>query len=170
MRRIQRMLYSGGSAAFAALLVGGCLGGAVLGLDAEPVEGLPPYGEIGPEEAVAVLAALQGDPGFVLLDVRTPSEVEAGHLPGAIALDFRSASFEDELDELDRDAIYLIYCRTANRTGQAYEVMARMGFAKVYDMQGGITLWKELGYPICEGAIGAEHACIREYPTQPAEG
>jgi len=153
-----------------ALIVSGCLGGAALGLVVEPLEGLPPYGEIGPEEAVPVILALQEDPGFVLLDIRTPKEVEAGHLPGAIALDFRNADFEDKLDRLDRQAIYLIYCRTANRTGQAYDLMTRMGFAKVYDMQRGITLWKELGYPICEGAIGEEHACVGEYPGQPADG
>lgn len=167
MRKVKWMVSIGGSAVFSALLVSGCMSGAALGLVDEPREGFPPYGEISPEEATAVILALQDDPGFVLLDIRTPEEVTAGHLPGTVDLDFRSASFGDELEVLDRDVIYLIYCRTANRSGQAFDLMMQMGFTKVYDMQGGISLWGEFGYPICEGALGEEHACAGEYPTLP---
>ena len=169
MRGPQKVLYLGGSVIFSALLVGGCMGGAPLGLVKEPPEGLPSYGEISPEEAAAVILALQDDPSFVLLDIRTPEEVEAGHLPGAIDLDFRSGSFRDEIDTLDREAIYLIYCRTANRSGQAFDMMAQMGFTKVYDMQGGVAVWSELGYPLCGGPPGEEHVCVGEYPPLPAD-
>ncbi len=165
MHNVGKVAYIGGSVILASVFVSGCIAGSALGLAEEPLEGLPPYGEITPQEAVAVIVALQDDPGFVLLDIRTPAEVEAGHLPGAVDLDFRSPTFEDELERLDRDLIYLIYCRTANRSGQAFEVMRRMGFTKVYDMQGGITQWGQLGYPICEGFIGEEHVCVGAYPA-----
>lgn len=169
MRKLQRMLYFGGSAIFTALLVGGCMSGAALGLVDEPPEGFPPYGEISAQEAAAVILALQDDPSFVLLDIRTPAEVEAGHLPGAVEIDFRSEGFQDSIDALDREATYLIYCRTANRSGQAFDLMTQMGFTKVYDMEGGIRLWGELGYPICEGPLGGERVCVGEYPDQPAD-
>ena len=169
MRKLQRMLYLWGSAIFAALLVGGCMSSAALGLVDEPPEGYPPYGEIGPEGAAGVILALQDDPSFVLLDIRTPDEVEAGHLPGAIDLDFRGGSFRDEIDTLDREATYLIYCRTANRSGQAFDMMVQMGFTKLYDMQGGVSVWGELGYPLCGGPLGEEHVYVGEYPALPAD-
>ena len=165
MHNVGKAAYIGGSVILTSVFVSGCIAGGALGLAEEPLEGLPPYGEIAPEEAAAVIAALQDDPEFVLLDIRTPAEVEAGHLPGAVNLDFRSPTFENDLGRLDREPIYLIYCRTANRSGQAFEVMRKMGFAKVYDMQGGITQWGRRGYPICEGPIGGDHVCVGKFPA-----
>ena len=169
MRKMQRMLYLGGSAISTALLVGGCMSGAALGLVGEPPEGFPSYGQISPEQAAAVILALRDDPSFVLLDIRTPAEIEAGHLPEAEHIDFHGGSFRDEIATRDREAIYVIYCRTANRSGQAFDMMAQMGFTKVYDVQGGISLWGESGYPICEGRLSEEHICVGEYPGLPAD-
>ena len=169
MRIMQKVLYFGGSAIFTALLVGGCVSGAALGLVGEQPEGFPSYGQISPKQAASVILALRDDPSFVLLDIRTPAEVEAGHLPEAEHIDFRGGSFRDEIDTRDREAIYLIYCRIANRSGQAFDMMAQMGFAKVYDMQGGISLWGEFGYPICEGPLGEAHICVGEYPALPGD-
>ena len=170
MHNVGKAAYIGGSVILASVFVSGCIAGGALGLAEEPLEELPPYGEISPEEAVAVIVALQDDPEFVLLDIRTPAEVEAGHLPGAVNLDFRNPTFENELERLDREPVYLIYCRTANRSGQAFELMGEMGFARVYDMQGGITQWQRLGYPICEGPVGGEHVCVGEYPAATRRG
>ncbi len=165
MPRLTRIASIGGLTALSALIASGCLSGPALGLGSGEAAGFPPYGPISVEEAAAVIAALLGEPEFVLLDIRTPEEVEAGHLPGAVNLDFRNPDFANELDKLDRDRIYLIYCRTANRTGQAFDLMTTMGFTKVYDMQGGIREWNEKGYPVCEGPLGEEHPCVGEYPA-----
>jgi len=168
MHKMQRMLRIGGFAVFTASLVSGCMSGGAVGLIDDPLDGFPPYGEIGPEDAVAVILSLQDDPLLVLLDIRTQGEVEAGHIPGAVNLDFRSATFESELPALDRELIYLIYCRTANRSGQVFDLMAQTGLTRLYDLQGGIRLWGELGYPICVGPLGEEHRCVGEYPSPPA--
>jgi rhodanese-related sulfurtransferase len=167
MHGIRKRSRVGGFTIVVALLVSGCGVGTAFEFANEPLEGSPPYGEINPGEAVAMILALQGDAGLVLLDVRTPAEVEAGHLPGAEDIDFRSGHFADEIDTLDREATYLIYCRTANRSGLAFDWMKEMGFEKVYDMQGGIRLWEELGYPICGGPLDDEHSCVGEYPSPP---
>jgi len=169
MWNARTMLTVGGTMLVAALMVGGCLSGPAFGPVEKPPQGLPPFGEIESDEAASVIVALLDDPSFVSLDIRTPAEVESGHLPGAVNVDFRSSTFDAEIDRLDRNATYLIYCRTANRTGQAYVRMMEMGFAKVYDMQGGITQWIQLGYPVCVGTLG-EHTCAGEYPTPAAEG
>jgi len=144
--------------------VSGCLPPRPVGEPGEVDSGIPPYGVITSQQAAGVLLALQDDPEFVLLDIRTPSEVEAGHIPGAVNLDFYSPSFRDDLDALDRDKIYLIYCRTANRTGQAYNIMEELGFERVYDMGGGISQWIAAGYTVCVGPLDAEHSCFGELP------
>lgn len=120
---------------------------------------LPEYGTISTEEALTVIQALEDDNRFVLLDIRTPAEVEAGHIPGAADLDFYSDTFRDDLAQLDRDRIYLIYCRTGNRTGQTYRIMEDLGFDAVYDMEDGITQWMALDYPICTGGLDVAHTC-----------
>ncbi len=165
MRGMQRLIQIVGSIAIGAVLITACAGSSVVGFSDPPVGGIPPYGEIDPQQAVDVIQRLSGDPRFVLLDIRTPAEVATGHLPGVANLDFRNEAFRDELDVLDREATYLIYCRTANRTGQAFALMKEMGFGRVYDMQGGIRLWTELGYPICVGPVGEEHRCVGAYPA-----
>lgn len=125
---------------------------------------LPPFGVITIQQAGGVISTLQDELGFVLMDIRTPAEVEASHISGAVDLDFYSSTFRDDLAALDRDKVYLIYCRTANRTGQAYSIMEELGFERVYDMGGGITQWIAAGYPVCAGRLDAEHTCSGDLP------
>ena len=120
---------------------------------------LPDYGLITPQQASEVLLALQDDPTFVLLDIRTPAEVDAGHISGTTELDYYSATFRSDLEVLDRELIYLIYCRTGNRTGQTMAIMEELGFERVYDLDGGITQWMAAGYSVCMGPLDAEHTC-----------
>jgi rhodanese-related sulfurtransferase len=84
---------------------------------------------------------------FVIIDVRTPEEYADGHIENAINLDYYSKAFEDELNKLDRNKIYLIYCRSARRSGMALDTMKELGFTKVYNMLGGIIQWKAEGFP-----------------------
>jgi len=135
----------------------GCWTAQAVGDLGEAGSELPAYGVISSQQAADVILALQDDPEFILLDIRTPAEVEAGHISGAVNLDFYSSAFRDNLAALDRDKIYLIYCRSANRTGQAYNIMEELGFERVYDMGGGISQWISAGYPICLGPLDAEH-------------
>ncbi len=83
-----------------------------------------------------------------MLDVRTPEEFASGHLAGAVNLDFYAPSFADDLAALDREAPYLLYCRSGNRSGQAREMMRSLGFAEVHEIAGGINAWVEAGLPV----------------------
>ena len=148
-----------------AVALGGCLDGTLLaGVDHDSGQ-LPSYGLVTPREAATVIRSMEDNPNFVLLDIRTPAEVEAGHISGASHLDFYNSAFEDDLKKLDRDKTYLIYCRSGNRTGQARAMMVGLGFSKVYDLNGGINAWNNLSYPICLGPLDAEHDCSGEYPA-----
>jgi len=94
-------------------------------------------------EAADLLAAPPD--GLVVLDVRTPGEFATGHLPDAINLDYQSAGFADGLGALDREAPYLLYCRSGNRSAQAREMMRGLGFVEVHEIDGGINAWAEAG-------------------------
>ncbi len=71
-----------------------------------------------------------------LIDVRTPAEHAQGHLVGAELIDWQSPDFRDQVDGLDRDGAYLLYCRSGNRSGQAARAMAEMGFTDVTNIGG----------------------------------
>jgi len=105
------------------------------------------YPVLSPSEARETIAKRSGDPGFVLLDVRTPKEFHEERIDGAVMVDYLSPTFRDEMAKLDRRKTYLVYCRTGNRTNGALKVMRELGFRNVYDFSGGITKWKEAGFP-----------------------
>jgi phage shock protein E len=73
--------------------------------------------------------------GAVILDVRTPAEYAAGHLPRARLIPFdQLAARAAELPGKDQPV--LLYCRTGRRTALAAATLAQLGYTAVYDMQG----------------------------------
>jgi rhodanese-related sulfurtransferase len=100
------------------------------------------------QEAYALIQQNQLDPTFVIIDVRTPEEFSEGHIDGAINVDFRSENFRSQIDELNRNNKYLIYCRTGNRSRGALEIMVEMDFKEVYHLSAGIVKWVDEEYPI----------------------
>jgi rhodanese-related sulfurtransferase len=105
------------------------------------------YPTLSPAEARETIGKRSGDPGFVLLDVRTPKEFNEERIVGAVMVDYLSPSFRDEMSKLDRGKSYLVYCRTGHRTEGALKVMRELGFTNVSVLAGGITKWKEAGLP-----------------------
>ena len=100
-----------------------------------------------PREAFALIQDNEDNPDFIIIDVRTPEEFAEGHVEDAIIIDFYSESFADELNALDKNKTYLIYCRSGGRSGKALKIMEELGFTKVYNMSGGIVDWKAEGLP-----------------------
>ena len=105
------------------------------------------YPNLSPAEAREVIGKRTGDPRFVLLDVRTPKEFSEERIEGAVMVDYLSPSFRGDLAKLDRSKSYLVYCRTGHRTEGAAKVMRELGFRNVSVLAGGITKWKEGGFP-----------------------
>ncbi len=85
---------------------------------------------------------------LVILDVRTPEEFAAGHLAGAINIDYYASDFEAKLRELDLDVPYVMYCNSGNRSGNTLPLMDSIGFQEVYELDGGIQAWLSAGQPV----------------------
>ena len=81
-----------------------------------------------------------------LVDVRTATEYEAGHIPGAIHRDYRLFPFNPPVD--DRDAVLVLYCRTGSLSRTAEMMLEAMGYERVLDW-GGIVRWP---YEIATGS------------------
>lgn len=77
--------------------------------------------------------------GIVILDVRTQEEYQTGHITGAICLPNEEITAEPE--ELpDKTQTILVYCRSGNRSKQAAQKLAEMGYENVLEF-GGIMDW-----------------------------
>lgn len=78
-----------------------------------------------------------------ILDVRTPQEFEAGHIPGAQNLDIQQPNlFMDGLAKLAADQHYFVYCRSGARSARACQILAQSGLQNVYNLVGGILEWE----------------------------
>lgn len=98
------------------------------------------------DAATADAFARDGD--HVILDVRTPEEFDDGHIEGAVNIDFYEATFADEIATLPRDAAYVLYCRSGNRSGATIDLMRTLGFTDVHEVEGGILEWVDAGLPL----------------------
>jgi len=106
------------------------------------------YQNIHIQEAKVLIANQQNNEAFTVLDVRTPGEYNTDHLQNAYQRNFYDPDFSEQLDSLNKNRIYLIYCQSGNRSGQAFTIMQTLGFTEVYNMLGGIASWKTDGCPI----------------------
>ena len=86
---------------------------------------------------------LKEDGNAVLLDIRTPSEYNQGHIPNALLMNIYDPSFADDIQQLDKSKSYYLYCRSGNRSYHAGTLMMQFGFKKVYNLSSGILDWDE---------------------------
>ncbi|MBA7472978.1 Thiosulfate sulfurtransferase GlpE [subsurface metagenome] len=135
------------------LVIGAALAGGCAGAEIETPPPAPPtptqiIENVTPQEAFALIQDNQGNPDFVIIDVRTPEEFAEAHIENAINIDFYAQTFRDELDRLDKNKTYLIYCRSGNRSGNALDIMTELNFREVYHISDGITKWQAAGLPV----------------------
>jgi rhodanese-related sulfurtransferase len=84
----------------------------------------------------------------ILIDVRTPSEFNEGHLENAMALDYYDDSFEKMVIELPKDKEVYVYCRSGRRSASASKILLEQGHPQVYNLIGGINAWQSSGLPV----------------------
>lgn len=95
------------------------------------------YRQVTTEEAVNIM---QTEENYVILDVRTAQEFASGHIPGAALLPNETIGTEDLPLLPDKDQLILVYCRSGNRSKQAAEKLAQLGYTNIVEF-GGINSW-----------------------------
>jgi rhodanese-related sulfurtransferase len=90
---------------------------------------------------------IKAQPG-IILDVRTPGEYKKGFIKDARLLDIFSDGFDTELNKLDRNGAYYVYCASGGRSAECAEKMQILGFKQVYDLDGGMGAWRNASMPI----------------------
>jgi rhodanese-related sulfurtransferase len=81
----------------------------------------------------------------VVLDVRTQKEYDAGHMPGAVLIDFNSPDFATKVAALDKSKTYLVHCAAGGRSAKASAKMMALNFKSVYNLEGGYRAWEKAG-------------------------
>lgn len=88
----------------------------------------------------------KGDAALVVLDVRTPDEYVAGHVPGAVNIPHDQVAAR--LAEVPKDKDVVIYCRSGRRTGIAADVLAANGYTRLGHLEGDMLAWQEKQRPL----------------------
>lgn len=96
----------------------------------------------------AFKSKIEATPDGVVLDVRTPEEVAQGVIAGAKVIDYKNADFDQQLESLDKEKPYFVYCASGGRSGKTASLMKEKGFKNVYSLEGGMTSWKEQGLEV----------------------
>ncbi len=106
------------------------------------------YKDVVPSEFQSIFEGNKSSGRVVVLDVRTASEFKDGHLTEATNVDFFADDFKEKLGQLDRSKLYLVYCRSGNRSGKTLKMMEELKFVEAYNMIGGIVRWRDEGRPV----------------------
>ena len=97
---------------------------------------------------VSDFSAKSQEVGVVSLDVRTADEFAEGHLIDAININVESGNFEAEIEKLDKNTTYAVYCRSGRRSAVAVDLMKKAGFTSLYNLDGGVIDWSASGLPL----------------------
>ena len=109
----------------------------LVGCSASAEQGKNSYRQISMEEAVTMM---EEESDYIILDVRTEEEYCEKHIPDAINIPNETIGF-GEIEELpDKDQLILVYCRSGNRSKQAAEKLAELGYTNIVEF-GGINDW-----------------------------
>ena len=93
-------------------------------------------------------AGLQSNKFAVIIDVRSQSEWEQQHIPGAIHIPL--SDLDDRMGELKafEDKQLIMQCAVGGRSSQAVEILQQAGFSNVSNMNGGIVAWRKANLPV----------------------
>ena len=84
--------------------------------------------------------------GAFVLDVRELNEWEDGHIPDATLIPL--GQIESRMDEVPKDQVVVIVCRSGNRSAQARDILKNAGFTNITSMAGGMNQWIAKSYEV----------------------
>ena len=86
-------------------------------------------------------ALMDSESGYIIIDARTQSEYDDGHIPGAILIPEYEIADRAEKELPDKDQLILVYCRSGRRSKIAAEELVKLGYTNVKEF-GGIIDWE----------------------------
>ena len=86
-------------------------------------------------------ALMDSESGYIIIDARTQSEYDEGHIPGAILIPEYEIADRAESELPDKEQLILVYCRSGRRSKIAAEELAKLGYTNVKEF-GGIIDWE----------------------------
>lgn len=103
---------------------------------------------VGAMEAVSMI----NHDNAVIVDVRTESEFQDGHILNAIHIPL--GMFESKIQDLDsyKDRPIIASCQSGNRSGRALSLLKKRGFTNIYNLNGGIMAWRNANLPLTKQA------------------
>ena len=96
------------------------------------------YDQISGAEAKALM---DSESGYIIIDARTQSEYDEGHIPRAILIPEYEIADRAEKELPDKNQLILVYCRSGRRSKIAAEELVKLGYTNVKEF-GGIIDWK----------------------------
>ena len=96
------------------------------------------YEQISGAEAKSLM---DSESGYIIIDARTQSEFDEGHIPGAILIPEYEIAERAESELPDKNQLILVYCRSGRRSKIAAEELVKVGYTNVKEF-GGIIDWE----------------------------
>ena len=96
------------------------------------------YDQISGAEAKALM---DNERDYIIIDARTQSEYDQGHIPGAIMIPEYEIADRAENELSDKNQLILVYCRSGRRSKIAAEELVKLGYTNVKEF-GGIIDWE----------------------------
>jgi len=125
-----------------------------------PAQQAAPAPQVAPAPALAQVSQqamlemqAKKDASLLLLDVRTPEEFAAGHIPGAVNIPYDQVA--GHLSEIPKDDEVVLYCRSGRRAGLAAEVLLANGYTKLAHLEGDLQGWQSSNRPVEASAAPA---------------
>ena len=85
---------------------------------------------------------------MLILDVRTPQEYAAGHVPSAINMPHTSVKSQLEKLQEYKDKTIVIYCKSGRRAAMARQTLTDAGFKQLLHLDGDMDGWQLGNFPI----------------------
>ncbi|MFR3233422.1 MAG: rhodanese-like domain-containing protein [Blautia producta] len=83
---------------------------------------------------------MEEEEDYLILDVRTPEEYEEAHIPEAVNVPNETIGTEEIPELPDKEQLIFVYCRSGNRSKQASQKLADLGYTNIIEF-GGINDW-----------------------------
>ncbi len=124
---------------------------AILVIVNEFLERAKSFAALGASQAVQMM-----NQGALVLDVRGKEAYEAGHIGEARSISDADLAPQAETLKKWREKNVIVYCDTGVRSASVARSLSTLGFAKVFNLAGGLDAWRKENMPVVKGGAGGK--------------